>query len=89
MTQKTFLENYYEECLERFRSKSVEELIESFNREVGSTAWTSARGAHLRALRESFEERNLVLDSTVFCTGSTSYARKIRLGEDKVSVVAV
>lgn len=89
MTQKTFSENYYKECLEHFRAKSVDELIECFNREVGSRGWTGTRGTYLRALRNSFEERNLVLDSTVFGINSTSYVRKIRLGEDGVSVMAV
>jgi hypothetical protein len=38
---------------ERLREKSVDELIAAFNRGVGSTAWVSARAAHLVALRDA------------------------------------
>jgi hypothetical protein len=38
---------------QRFRERSVEDLIAAFNSGVGSTAWVSARGAYLEALRDA------------------------------------
>jgi hypothetical protein len=38
---------------QRFRQSTVEELIDTFNREVGSRAWVRSRGDMLIALREA------------------------------------
>ncbi len=37
----------------RFRARSLEDLIEAFNRGVGTNAWVAARAAYLCALREA------------------------------------
>lgn len=42
MVTKEFFDNLQEEMA----SRSVESLVEEFNRQVGNTGWTSIRGLH-------------------------------------------
>ena len=38
---------------QRFRDRSVEDLIAAYNSGIGCTAWVSARSAYLMALRDA------------------------------------
>ena len=84
MAEKNYLQKLHEEYLEKFRVRTIHELIECFNREVGCKGWTGSRGAYLVALRDVFEESDYELDSSVFMEGSTSYSRKIKLEGNKI-----
>ena len=42
----------------RFRDSSIEELITTFNREVGIPSFIAARGRYLIAMREEFLRRD-------------------------------
>jgi hypothetical protein len=53
---------------QRFRERSVEDLIAAFNSGVGSCAWVSARGAYLVALRDALLATGL--DCTSFISDS-------------------
>ena len=37
---------YFDELTESMAKQSVESLVEDFNKQVGSRAWTSIRGLH-------------------------------------------
>ena len=55
---------------ERFRTYSVEQLIERFNQDVGVTAWVSARAEFLFAIRDAFLATGL--DCSSFLAGGVS-----------------
>ena len=88
MTEETFLEKFYRENLESFRTQTIHELINKFNHEVGCKGWTGTRGVYLGALGTAFDEISLkegiVLDKEVFQYKSTSYKRKIKLRKNHV-----
>ncbi len=50
---------------ESFHSQPDEELVQSFNREVGNKGWTFARSVYLFCLRKELSERNI--DISVIC----------------------
>lgn len=50
MNNETFLKQLELDYLARFRAMSANELVECFNREVGSRGWTGSRSAYLSAL---------------------------------------
>lgn len=75
MTKETF----YRERLEWLRKKTIEELVECFNREVGCMGWTTTRSLHLIALRTAIEEKKFNLDQSVFMPKATSYKRRIKV----------
>jgi hypothetical protein len=81
------LQPFYQETLAYLRSKSDQELIDCFNREVNcsrSGSWTSNRCVYLIALEKAFKERKLLLDPTVFRRCSLHLNRKLRLEGNKV-----
>jgi len=82
--ENDFLEHFYQESLETFKHKSINEIIECFNREVGCSGWTGTRGAYLKALSDTFRERGLFLDETVFLKDGMSIFRKIKLEGNKI-----
>lgn len=43
----------------RFRSATAQELIDSYNNQVGSNAWVSAKGRFLHALYHEFKHRQI------------------------------
>ena len=66
-----------------FITQTDDEVIRSFNREVGNPGWTSSRGAYLAALHEEFNQRQW--DYTEIGDESgLSYKRKIRLFKTKI-----
>ena len=57
------LDEHIIEFTERFRENTDEELVASFNREVGSQGWVSVKGAYLEALRIVLIEREIDISS--------------------------
>ena len=73
---------------EHFAEKSVEALLEDFNREVGSNAWVSTRAYHDFALIETLIARGI--DVSAIYDGTTiSFGRHIALNDDKTKVICV
>ena len=71
---------YYQEYAARFAAASNQSLIESFNREVGNTGWTSVRASCIAALIDEF--RNRGIDISADNDGlSTDFNHHIRLDE--------
>lgn len=72
----------------RFAAASTQSLVEEFNRQVGSNAWTSARAVHDQALIAELQSRNI--DITGIYDGHTiDFSRHVRLDEDTKSLVLI
>ncbi|ETN94299.1 hypothetical protein [Zhouia amylolytica] len=68
-----------------FKSKNDNEIVALFNREVGSTAWVSARGNYLGELRKEFIRRAIDFTIVSNYSGGFNLNKKVRL-VDKVLV---
>ena len=79
---------YFEELNSKMAKKSVDALVAEFNRQVGSTAWTSIRGLHDSVLIDTLIAKG-VDASAVYDGVDISFARKIKLNEDKTKVLFV
>lgn len=77
---------YFDEFTESMAKMSAEALIEEFNKQVGSRAWTSIRAIHDRVLIDTLIAKGV--DVTAVYDGVTiSFKRKIALNADKTKVV--
>lgn len=77
--------DYYDELQESMAKMSVESLVEEFNKQVGSQAWTSIRGLHDSILVDTLIAKGV--DVSVVYDGVTiSFNRKIALNADKNKV---
>ena len=52
----------------RFRSATTQELVDSYNSQVGKNAWVSAKGRYLYALYHEFKRRRI--DISLIDTGA-------------------
>ena len=76
---------YYDDLQKEMANKSVEALVEEFNKQVGSRAWTSIRGLHDSVLVDTLIAKGV--DVSALYDGVTiSFARKIKLNDDKSKV---
>ncbi len=72
----------------RFAAASTQSLVEEFNRQVGSNAWTSARAVHDQALIAELQGRGI--DITVIYDGhSIDFNRHVRLDEATNSLIKI
>lgn len=81
-------EEYFEELKSNMAKKSVDALVAEFNRQVGSTAWTSIRGLHDSVLIDTLIAKGVDV-SAVYDGVDISFARKIKLNDDKTKVLFV
>ena len=81
-------EEYFEELKSDMAKKSVDALVAEFNRQVGSTAWTSIRGLHDSVLIDTLIAKGVDV-SAVYDGVNISFARKIKLNDDKTKVLFV
>lgn len=81
-------QEYFEELKESMAKKSVESLIREFNRQVGRRSWTSIRGLHDSVLIDTLIEKGIDV-SAVYDGATISFARKIKLNDDKTKVILV
>jgi hypothetical protein len=58
-----FLHQFYSESKARLAEDSVDQLVNTFNRETTCKGWTGTRGAFLRALMDTFEEKGVNISS--------------------------
>lgn len=76
----------YDELKESMAKQSVESLVDEFNSQVGSTAWTSIRGLHDSVLIETLIEKGIDV-SAIYDGASISFKRKVRLNGSKVETI--
>lgn len=79
-------QEYFEELKESMAKRSVESLVAEFNKQVGSRAWTSIRGLHDSVLIDTLIDKGVDV-SAVYDGCDISFARKIRLNEDKTKII--
>ena len=77
--------NSLQEFAARFAAASTQSLVEVFNRQVGSNAWTSARAVHDQALIAELQGRGIDL-SAVYDGRSIDFSRPIHLDETSISL---
>ena len=79
---------YYKELQESMAKRSVESLIDEFNQQVGSRAWTSIRGLHDSVLIDTLIAKGVDV-SAVYDGVDISFARKVKLNTDKNKLLLV
>ena len=72
----------------RFAAASTQNLVEEFNRQVGSKAWTSSRAVHDQALITELQGRGIDL-SAVYDGRSIDFSHHARLDETTSSLIKV
>ena len=77
---------YFDDLQKEMASRSVESLVEEFNRQVGNTGWTSIRGLHDSVLIDTLIAKGVDV-SAVYDGVDISFKRKIKLNEDKTRVI--
>lgn len=77
---------FFDEFTESMAKMSVEALIDEFNEQVGSRAWTSIRGLHDSVLIDTLIAKGVDV-SAVYDGVTISFKRKIALNADKTKVV--
>ena len=71
---------YYQEYAARFAAASSQNLVESFNKEVGVSGWTSMRANYIAALIDEFRNRGIDI-SVAYDGRSTDFNHHVRLDE--------
>ncbi len=71
---------FYQEYAARFAAATNQSLVESFNKEVGVTGWTSMRASFVAALIDEFRNRGIDI-SAVNDSRSTDFNHHVRLDE--------
>jgi len=66
----------------RLKGLSNEELVNSFNKEVGNSGWGTARGTYLAAIHDEFKKREFDY-SEIGDSSSLSFKEKIYLKDEK------
>lgn len=71
---------FFQEYATRFAVASNQSLVESFNKEVGNTGWTSMRVNYIAALIDELRNRGIDI-SSVNDGRSTDFNHHVRLDE--------
>lgn len=80
--------NFVPDYAARFAAASTQSLIEEFNRQVGSNAWTSARAVHDQVLIAELQSR--CIDITGIYDGySIDFTHHILLDEATNSLIKI
>ena len=72
----------------RFAAASTQSLVQEFNRQVGSNAWTSARAVHDQALIAELQSRGIDI-SAINDGHSTDFNHHVRLDGNTNSLVLI
>ena len=72
----------------RFAAASTQSLVEEFNRQVGSNAWTSARAVRDQALIAELQGRGIDI-SAVNDGRSTDFNHHVRLDEATNTLILI
>lgn len=81
-------EEYYNNLKKEMASRSVESLVDEFNRQVGNTGWTSIRGLHDSVLIDTLIAKGVDV-SAVYDGVNISFKKKVTLNEDKTKIIVV
>ena len=68
---------YYIRYALQFADMQIPELVTVFNRQVGSTGWTSMRASHDQALIDEFQRRGIDV-SAIYDGKTISFAHPIK-----------
>ena len=79
-------EEYYNNLNKDMASKSIESLVEEFNKQVGSKAWSSIRGIHDTVLIDTLIDKGIDV-SAVYDGIEISFKNHIALDDDKSKIV--
>ncbi|MBO7589707.1 MAG: hypothetical protein J6T18_09840 [Bacteroidaceae bacterium] len=79
---------YYQEYAARFAAASSQSLVESFNKEVGNTGWTTMRASFIAALIDEFWSRGIDI-SAVNDGRSTDFNHHVRLNEHENRLILI
>jgi len=77
---------YFDELKESMAKRSVESLVEEFNRQVGRRSWTSIRGLHDSVLVDTLIAKGVDV-SSIYDGVEISFAKKIALNKDKNKII--
>ena len=77
---------YFDELKESMAKHSVESLVEEFNKQVGSRAWTSIRGLHDSVLIDTLIDKGIDV-SAIYDGAIISFDRKVKLNGNKVETI--
>ena len=77
---------YYKELQESMAKRSVESLIEEFNKQVGRRAWTSIRGVHDSILIDALIAKGVDV-SAIYDGVIISFSKKVKLNDAKNKVI--
>jgi len=72
----------------RFAAASTQSLVEEFNRQVGSNAWTSARAVHDQALIAELQGRGIDITG-IYDGHSIDFNRHVRLDETRNRLILI
>ena len=77
---------YFDELKESMAKQSVESLIDEFNHQVGSRAWTSIRGLHDSVLIDTLIEKGIDV-SAIYDGANISFDHKVKINGNKVETI--
>ena len=86
LQKQSLMNNLQSEFAARFAPTSITSLVDSFNAQVGSRAFNSARAAHDIALIDELIRRGIDV-SSVYDGTSISFAHHVSLQEDRLVIV--
>ena len=78
--------NSLQEFAARFAAASTQSLVEEFNRQVGSNAWTSTRALYDQVLIAELQGRGIDL-TAVYDGRSIDFSRSVRLDKTANSLI--
>ncbi len=85
LTQELVMSVFNESFKGRFNGMSDEQLVDTFNRELGNPEWVSSRELFQLALLQEFEDRKYDY-SAIETEEGLSFKKKIRLVDNKILV---
>lgn len=80
------LPNHYKEFQERFKNLTDQELLDTYNKDLGNPGWVSARAVFLSTLQDEFKNRGIDLSDT-YKKGWKLIKNKMKLVDKKVVIV--
>ncbi len=77
---------YYKELQESMAKRSVDSLVEEFNQQVGSRAWTSIRGVHDSILIDALIAKGVDV-SAIYDGVTITFSKRVKLNDAKNKVI--
>ena len=78
--------NFVPDLAARFAAASTQSLVEEFNHQVGSNAWTSARAVHDQTLIAELQGRGIDITS-IYDGNSIDFTKHVRIDMPANSLV--